>query len=56
LRLGRLRKRLNLMPEKEEKGVEIVGKQVKGVEIIDSHSKLEKPPVEITKQEGDRDS
>jgi hypothetical protein len=40
--------------QKEEKGVEIVGNQKKGVVIIDKNSKTPDPPVEITQAEGDR--
>lgn len=32
------------MPEKEEKGVEIVGKQKKGVVIVDKNTKSDEPP------------
>lgn len=44
------------MPEEKiEKGVTIVGKQAKGVVIIDKKSKTPEPQVEITQGEGDRD-
>jgi hypothetical protein len=44
------------MPTEKDEGVQIVGKQKKGVVIIDKNTKTEPPKVELSQGEGDRDS